>query len=877
MNNYSQPLLNEIKKLMEEGILNQFRNAIGRLKENSFEQRRLFEEGMHEQQKSFEQRIQEIKTIITDTLSPPNTNNKILDMLTDFNQNILNNQNSLTTANNSINKVYKKFNSIDNVLMNTNNSLNQLHRKITSFENELANIKNSINQISQKYNVINNVPTIPKDSTETVDKKFNSFEQILTNINNTMNQIHQKFNSIENKSPDTKAPMEPINKKFNSFEQILTNINNTMNQIHQKFNSFDNTFADQNGSIELINQKFDSFEQKLTNANNSINQVHQKVNFINTIVANTKDSIEPINQKFNSFEQEFMNTNNSINQVNQKFTSFNNAIINANNSINQIHQKFNSFENIITNPKDSIECIHQKFNYFEQILLNTSNSINQVNKQIESIDTILTNTSNTNDSINQVNKQIESIDTILTNTSNTNNLINQVNKQLISIDSILTNPTNSIERINQKINSFEEILTNATNSVEQVSNNLNSLSSTVEDVFTQNNTQLFQQFKLLLDKFEKKFNGIPGSISEILDPNLTRINTSISKVVENTTEIYNNSLSIKNLNLGMRLKDSNNKDIHSILELPNERIAAGSNEDICIWKIDLVNKTSELKKTKKKAHSKIISSLCNLSESRIASSSEDALIKIWKLKEKDEDGKISLKLIGTIEGNFSWVTIIIPIIYDKENFIVSCIPEKSWIKIWKCELAENVEFKSEDIQTLSKGNRKPRSILEIKSKNILVSSWETFSESEQSCLIFYEFHKTSYSEKNKLEYVYSQNKGIVQVNDNYIAVLNEYSKNQPEICLIDLTDFTLQKRINNLDIKTYGSLTRINDSSFIYSNVGVVCQILRGINNRDFKIVSLMKNCNSLDGRKGIIVSKGGKYIYGVDMTYGIFLINAYY
>ena len=613
----------------------------------------------------------------------------------------------------------------------------------------------------------------------------------------------------------------------------------------------------------------------MTNANNSINQVHQKVNFINTIVANTKDSIEPINQKFNSFEQEFINTNNSINQVNQKFTSFNNAIINANNSINQIHQKFNSFENISTNPKDSIERIHQKFNYFEQILLNTSNSINKVNKQIESIDTILTNTTNTNNSIKKVNKQIESIDTILTNTSNTNNLINQVNKQLISIDSILTTFPNSIEPINQKINSFEEILTNATNSIEQVSNNLNSLPSTVEDAFTHNNTQLFQQFKLLLDKFETKFNGIPGSILEILNPNLTSINTSISKVVDNITEIYNNSLSIKNLNLGMRL-DSNKKDIHSILELPNERIAAGSDEDIYIWKIDLVNKTSELKITKKKAHSKFISSLCNLSESRIASSG-DALIKIWKLKDKDKDGKNSLELIGTIEGNFSWVTIIIPIIYDKKDFIVSCIPEKSSIKIWKYELIDKVKFKSEDIQTLSKNNRKPLSILEIKSKNILVSSWETFSESEHSCLIFYEFHEKSYKEKNKLEYVYSKNKGIVQVNDNYIAVLNEYSQNQPEICLIDLTDFTLQKRIYDLDIKTYGSLARINDSSFIYSNVGVVCQIVRGINNRDFKIVSLMKNINSLDGRKGIIVSKGGKYIYGIDMTYGIFLINASY
>jgi WD40 repeat protein len=280
---------------------------------------------------------------------------------------------------------------------------------------------------------------------------------------------------------------------------------------------------------------------------------------------------------------------------------------------------------------------------------------------------------------------------------------------------------------------------------------------------------------------------------------------------------------------------------------------------------------------KKKAHLKIISSLCNLSESRIASSSEDALIKIWKLKDRDEDGENSLKLIGKIEGNFSWVTIIIPIIYDKKNFIVSCIPEKSYIKIWKYELTDNVSFKSEDIQTLSKDNRKPLSILEIKNKNIIVSSWETFSESEHSCLIFYEFHETSYREKNKLEYGYSQNKGIVQLNDNYIAVLNEYSKNQPEICLIDLTDFTLQKRINNLDIKTYGSLTRINDSSFIYSNVGVVCQIVKGINNRDFKIVSLMKNIKSLDGRKGIIVSKGGKYIYGVDITYGIFLINAYY
>ena len=777
MNNYSESLINDIKKVIGEIIINQFRNVIGRFRENLFEQQKsfeqemheqqkLFEQGMHEQQKSFEQGIQEIKTIIIGTISPsPNTRSEILETLRDFNQNILNYQSSLTNTNSSINKVHQKFNSIDNVLMNTNNSINQVHRKINSFENELTNISNSINQISQKYNFIDNVPTIPNNSTE------------------------------------------HINHKVDSFEQILISTNNSINQIHQKFNSFDNTLADQNSLI------------------------------------------------------------------------------------NQIHQKFNSFENILTNPKDSTEHINQQLNYLEQILTNTSGSINQVNKKIESIDTILTNTKNTNNSISQLNKKIKSIDTILANTTNTNNSINQVHNKIKSINTILTNPENSIESIKQKLNSFEQVLTNTDisitqfqqtftsfdntimnikNTLEQVLNNLNSLPSKVEDASVQNNAQLFQNLKRSLDRFGNKFNEIKESMSEIFISNLTNINTSITKVADKTTEIYSNSFSIKNLNVGIRLKDSNNKNIHSILELPNERIAAGTNEDIYIWKINLVKNISELIVQKKKAHLKFVSSLCNLSESRMASSSEDTLIKIWKLKED------SLKFIGKIDGNSSCVKSIIPIIYDKKEFIVSCVPEKSYIKIWGYELKDDGEFKSEEIQTLSKDNKTPRSVIEIKSKNILVSSWTTSSESKNSCLILHEFYEAKYKEKNKLEFVYSENKGIVQVNDNYIAVLNEYV-NPPEINLIDLTNFTIQKRINDSDIKQDGSLTRINDYSFIYSNVGVVYQIVRGINNDYFKIVSQIKNIDLLDGRKGIIVSKGGKYIYGVDITDGIFLINVYY
>ena len=562
-----------------------------------------------------------------------------------------------------------------------------------------------------------------------------------------------------------------------------------------------------------------------------------------------------------------------------------------NSLINQIHQKFNSFENILTNPKDSTEHINQQLNYLEQILTNTSGSINQVNKKIESIDTILTNTKNTNNSISQLNKKIKSIDTILANTTNTNNSINQVHNKIKSINTILTNPENSIESIKQKLNSFEQVLTNTDisitqfqqtftsfdntimnikNTLEQVLNNLNSLPSKVEDASVQNNAQLFQNLKRSLDRFGNKFNEIKESMSEIFISNLTNINTSITKVADKTTEIYSNSFSIKNLNVGIRLKDSNNKNIHSILELPNERIAAGTNEDIYIWKINLVKNISELIVQKKKAHLKFVSSLCNLSESRMASSSEDTLIKIWKLKED------SLKFIGKIDGNSSCVKSIIPIIYDKKEFIVSCVPEKSYIKIWGYELKDDGEFKSEEIQTLSKDNKTPRSVIEIKSKNILVSSWTTSSESKNSCLILHEFYEAKYKEKNKLEFVYSENKGIVQVNDNYIAVLNEYV-NPPEINLIDLTNFTIQKRINDSDIKQDGSLTRINDYSFIYSNVGVVYQIVRGINNDYFKIVSQIKNIDLLDGRKGIIVSKGGKYIYGVDITDGIFLINVYY
>jgi WD40 repeat protein len=243
-------------------------------------------------------------------------------------------------------------------------------------------------------------------------------------------------------------------------------------------------------------------------------------------------------------------------------------------------------------------------------------------------------------------------------------------------------------------------------------------------------------------------------------------------------------------------------NIFSIIELNDLRIATGDSIGyISLFSIDY-EKEQWTKLREHQGHNKCITSLCELNENRLVSSSWDKTLKVWNINNN------SIILLKKLKGHGNYVN---QVISFTNNIIASGSYDKT-IKVW--DVNANGELRSLE------ENFKVCSLLKLNNKEIMASSGYGNSISFWNTQTYTKEHSVTCCDCNSFS-------GIIELPDtHYIAVSGGCSSS---IDIIDTENYQLVKQIECKDyIINNGycsSLHLLNNGTFVYSRNGSFCQI----------------------------------------------------
>ena len=281
------------------------------------------------------------------------------------------------------------------------------------------------------------------------------------------------------------------------------------------------------------------------------------------------------------------------------------------------------------------------------------------------------------------------------------------------------------------------------------------------------------------------------------------------------------------------LNTSYNGGIYSLIETEDKRIASGSADgNISISSYNVNEKKWKIDVHKENAHNDSVRSLCNLTENRLLSGSNDLSIKVWDLSDTD------ITLTKEIKEHTHWVCMVIPL--TKERF-ASCSCDKT-VKIWD----HNKTYKC--LSTLIYDDE-VRSILQLKGKEVLVSCgwisstglsfWNLNTYTKQHIIKGYDVYLPTH---------------MIELSDGNIAL--SFFDRPFSIVIIDSSSYQIR---SDIQLKEYinwaSSLCVLNEHSFIYVCKGAFLQI----SSEDYSILYQSKG-QFFNGDYGIISLQGGKY-----------------
>ena len=272
--------------------------------------------------------------------------------------------------------------------------------------------------------------------------------------------------------------------------------------------------------------------------------------------------------------------------------------------------------------------------------------------------------------------------------------------------------------------------------------------------------------------------------------------------------------------------------IDCLLELTSKQIVvACSTGHICLYSINYTTKTLNLDYTKQRCHSDSILSLCELTNNRLISSSNDKLIIIWKILPKE----IQLLHVIAAHSNYVYKTSVI----HSSNTFLSCSWDKT-IKIWNNINYELITVLNEHNWIYSCIHLKYNEHLIICScagKGLTyVSLWNIHSKQKVS--VFKDIH-TNHSG------------GLLEVNRECVAV-SKYGV----VVLIDPVKSIIVYRIKDECITFASSLTLFR-GGIAYGSGGYLCLI--SLVNKE--IVYKRNVQNEFRGYYGVLNINNGRYL----------------
>ena len=277
--------------------------------------------------------------------------------------------------------------------------------------------------------------------------------------------------------------------------------------------------------------------------------------------------------------------------------------------------------------------------------------------------------------------------------------------------------------------------------------------------------------------------------------------------------------------------------LYSLIETKDFRIAVGDDGgNISIFSFYENERIYKKDIYKEKVHS-CVYSLCNLKGNKLVScGGDDHLIKVWKLS------TVELTLIKEIKAHNDVMYKVIPL--SKDRF-ASCSEDKT-VKIWK----DDDKYKL--ISTL-KHDGYVYSIIQLKGKEELVSSYYVHGGNSQSGIAFWELERYKKTNVINGHYAYFSTR-MIELPDGNI-VLSSSIEPYP-IVIIESSTYTIKKNVQLEGcITSHSSLSVLNEHSFIYSYGGSFFQI----SSENYSILFKSRG-GDFNGVNGIIPVQDGKY-----------------
>ena len=345
------------------------------------------------------------------------------------------------------------------------------------------------------------------------------------------------------------------------------------------------------------------------------------------------------------------------------------------------------------------------------------------------------------------------------------------------------------------------------------------------------------------ENLETTTKTLMQELNYIKGTSTTNINILNSKHQNNIDNI------IKSINIYKQTKQQHPYWISCILELLDKRIVIGCcGGTLSINQMNFETKEWKVLTQKSKAHDGSISSLCEISNKRIISSSYDKTIKVW-----DTSSNNDIQLIKTITQHKEEVNKVIALTYNR---FASCSDDCT-VKLWNSDTYEQIPIPFER-------QVGPGSLLQLKrQREVLVIS---SCSSRNHSLHFYQSCQP-YNFLDTINNVCTTfNHGLIELGNGHVAV-SHYNPNC--IYIVNPIRYELVATIVDKEyIPNSGPLFMFGYDSFIYVSLNGGCLCGVTFVNGEYKITFKTKeNENDLKGNCLSIVNNG-KFIIG-DNKYG--------
>ena len=346
--------------------------------------------------------------------------------------------------------------------------------------------------------------------------------------------------------------------------------------------------------------------------------------------------------------------------------------------------------------------------------------------------------------------------------------------------------------------------------------------------------QVKDEVKKLNMKQEELFNT---------EQNILKIKDNTSEILNILKEIYEQPIIKKNIQSLNKVMEIEQKSyVSSVVELSDSRIATGDyGGKIGLYSIDYEKDQWKIN-TELKGHNGYISSLCEINGNKLISGSFDKTIKVWKINNN------TLTLMNTLDGHNDSVYQVISL----ANNIIASGSNDYTVRIWDINSNKEIHSLKEDFIVFS--------LLKLKNKNILASSGKGEKITFWNTKTFAKEHSVGCCNC-------SSSNGLIELPNHYIAVSGGLSTS---IDIIDTDKYQLFKQIecNDYIVSSgvyYSSLHLLNNETFIYSHNGCFCQV----SSVEYEIVFKVKMEDEFEGAT-VINAANGKYIIASNNKKGI-------